>query len=73
MSLCILFVVDYHIAYRPDRLEALVTVPKLPIVAGVGLTYYVLLFGVMGRIELIYFQLDLTASIREAAIGTHRP
>ncbi len=56
VSLCILFVVDYHIAYRPDRLEALVTVPKLPIVAGVGLTYYVLLFGVMGRIEFIYFQ-----------------
>lgn len=56
VSLCILFVVDYHIAHRPERLAALVAVPRLPTVAGVGLCYYVLLFGVMGRIEFIYFQ-----------------
>jgi alginate O-acetyltransferase complex protein AlgI len=56
VSLCILFVVDYHIAFRPERLEALATLPRLPVVAGVGLAYYVLLFGVFGRIEFIYFQ-----------------
>jgi D-alanyl-lipoteichoic acid acyltransferase DltB (MBOAT superfamily) len=56
LSLCILFVVDYHIAYRPERLAALAEVPRLPVMAGVGLCYYVLLFGVMGRIEFIYFQ-----------------
>lgn len=56
VSLGILFTVDYHIAHRPDRLRALATVPRLSTVAGVGLCYYVLLFGVMGRIEFIYFQ-----------------
>jgi alginate O-acetyltransferase complex protein AlgI len=56
VSLGILFVVDYHIAHRPERLAALVAVPRLPTVAGVGLCYYILLFGVMGRIEFIYFQ-----------------
>lgn len=56
LSLCILFVVDYYIAHRPERLAALAAVPRLPTVAGVALSYYVLLFGVMGRIEFIYFQ-----------------
>jgi alginate O-acetyltransferase complex protein AlgI len=56
ISLCILFVVDYHIAFRPDRLAELARLPRLPVVTGVGLSYYVLLFGVLGRIEFIYFQ-----------------
>ena len=56
LSLCVLFTVDYHIARRPERLAALAAVPRLPTVTGVGLCYYVLLFGVMGRIEFIYFQ-----------------
>jgi D-alanyl-lipoteichoic acid acyltransferase DltB (MBOAT superfamily) len=56
LSVCILFIVDYHIARRPERLAALVAKPRLPTVAGVGLCYYILLFGVMGRIEFIYFQ-----------------
>ena len=51
-----LFIVDYHIARWPERLAAIVAAPRLPTVAGVGLCYYILLFGVMGRIEFIYFQ-----------------
>jgi alginate O-acetyltransferase complex protein AlgI len=56
LSLCVLFVIDYQIAHRPERLAALAAVPRLRTVVGVGLCYYVLLFGVMGRIEFIYFQ-----------------
>ena len=56
VSLCVLFVADYFIAFRPQRLAELAACPRLPFVAGVGLTYYVLLFGVFGRIEFIYFQ-----------------
>jgi alginate O-acetyltransferase complex protein AlgI len=56
LSICILLVVDYHLAHRPERLAALVAVPRVPAMVGVGLCYYVLLFGVMGRIEFIYFQ-----------------
>jgi D-alanyl-lipoteichoic acid acyltransferase DltB (MBOAT superfamily) len=55
-SLVILFAVDYLIAFKPERLAQLASLPRLPIVAGVGLAYYVLLFGVFGRIEFIYFQ-----------------
>jgi D-alanyl-lipoteichoic acid acyltransferase DltB (MBOAT superfamily) len=56
VSMCILFGVDYLIAFKPARLAELAALPRLPFVAGVGLTYYVLLFGVLGRIEFIYFQ-----------------
>jgi alginate O-acetyltransferase complex protein AlgI len=56
VSLCVLFVADYLIAFRPQRFAELAARPRLPFVAGVGLTYYVLLFGVFGRIEFIYFQ-----------------
>lgn len=56
LSICILFVVDYHLARKPERLAALAAIPRLPTVAGVGLCYFILLFGVMGRIEFIYFQ-----------------
>jgi D-alanyl-lipoteichoic acid acyltransferase DltB (MBOAT superfamily) len=56
VSLCILFIVDYYIAFKPERLAELATLPRLPVVVGVGLSYYVLLFGVFGRIEFIYFQ-----------------
>ena len=47
------------LSHRPSAgtaRPALVAVPRLPTVAGVGLCYYLLLFGVMGRIEFIYFQ-----------------
>ena len=56
VSLSILFIVDYLIAFKPERLAELATLPRIPIVTGVGLAYYVLLFGVFGRIEFIYFQ-----------------
>jgi len=56
VSLCILFLVDYFLAFKPERLAELATWPRLPLVTGVGLAYYVLLFGVFGRIEFIYFQ-----------------
>jgi alginate O-acetyltransferase complex protein AlgI len=56
ISLLVLFVVDYHLAFRPQRLEALAQVPWLPTGVGVALVYYVLLFGVFGRVEFIYFQ-----------------
>ncbi|MES2194879.1 MAG: MBOAT family O-acyltransferase [Pseudomonadota bacterium] len=56
LSVCVLFGIDYLIARKPERLAALAAVPRLPTVAGVGLCYYVLIFGVMGRIEFIYFQ-----------------
>lgn len=56
VSLCILLVVDYYIAFKPERLVALATHTWLPTVTGVGLSYYVLLFGVFGRIQFIYFQ-----------------
>jgi len=40
----------------PVHHPELAALPRLPVVAGVGLSYYVLLFGVLGRIEFIYFQ-----------------
>jgi alginate O-acetyltransferase complex protein AlgI len=51
-----LLIVAYHIARLPERLAATVAIPWLPTVAGVGLCYCILLFGVLGRIEFIYFQ-----------------
>jgi D-alanyl-lipoteichoic acid acyltransferase DltB (MBOAT superfamily) len=56
VSLVILFVVDYLLAFEKERLERLAVLPYLPTCTGVGLTYYVLLFGVFGHIEFIYFQ-----------------
>jgi D-alanyl-lipoteichoic acid acyltransferase DltB (MBOAT superfamily) len=56
ISLIILLIVDLHLAFWPQRLEALGRVPWLTTGVGVALVYYVLLFGVFGRIEFIYFQ-----------------
>lgn len=56
VSLIILFVVDYLIAFKQERLAELAAWPKLPVWTGIALSYYVLLFGVFGRIEFIYFQ-----------------
>ncbi|CAM3628211.1 putative alginate O-acetylase AlgI [Bordetella sputigena] len=55
-SIALLFVVDFHLVYRPDRLKRLAAIAPLNTVAGVALGYYVLLFGVFGRTEFIYFQ-----------------
>lgn len=55
-SIALLFVVDFHLVYRPDRLRRLAAIAPLNTVAGVALGYYVLLFGVFGRTEFIYFQ-----------------
>ncbi|WP_198298442.1 MBOAT family O-acyltransferase [Bordetella genomosp. 8] len=56
LSLALLFVVDYQLVHRPERLRRLAAIAPLNTVAGVGLAYYVLLFGVFGRTEFIYFQ-----------------
>ncbi|MFB9265479.1 MBOAT family O-acyltransferase [Bradyrhizobium erythrophlei] len=56
VSLVILLIVDFHLAFRPQRLEVLGRSRWLSTGAGVALTYYVVLFGVFGRVEFIYFQ-----------------
>jgi alginate O-acetyltransferase complex protein AlgI len=56
VSLLVLAVIDYLIAFKPDLLTRLAALPRLPLVTGVALTYYIFLFGVFGRIEFIYFQ-----------------
>jgi len=56
VSLVILFVVDYHLAFRSQRLWELGQRRWLSNGAGIALAYYVLLFGVFGHIEFIYFQ-----------------
>jgi alginate O-acetyltransferase complex protein AlgI len=56
MSLAILFIVDFHIDFRPEKLARLRNVRGVSTAAGVGLVYYVFLFGVFGRTDFIYFQ-----------------
>jgi D-alanyl-lipoteichoic acid acyltransferase DltB (MBOAT superfamily) len=56
VSILLMLATDYHIAFRPDRLRRLSCRPVLATAAGVALTYYILLFGVMGHIDFIYFQ-----------------
>lgn len=56
VSLLILFVVDFHLAFRPQRLQALGEMRWLPTGAGVALAYYIILFGIFGHAEFIYFQ-----------------
>ncbi|MFC4278401.1 MBOAT family O-acyltransferase [Achromobacter aloeverae] len=56
MSLVLLACVDYQLVHRPERLARLAASRTASTVAGVGLAYYVLLFGVFGRTEFIYFQ-----------------
>jgi D-alanyl-lipoteichoic acid acyltransferase DltB (MBOAT superfamily) len=56
MSLVLLFAIDFVLVRHPERLGRLAATRTASTLAGVGLTYYVLLFGVFGRTEFIYFQ-----------------
>jgi alginate O-acetyltransferase complex protein AlgI len=56
LSLVILFVVDFQLAFHPERLGRLRRAPAISTVGAVGLVYYVFLFGVFGRTDFIYFQ-----------------
>ena len=56
ISLVILCVVDFHLAFRPERLEELGRVRWLSTGVGLALTYYIVLFGIFGHAEFIYFQ-----------------
>jgi D-alanyl-lipoteichoic acid acyltransferase DltB (MBOAT superfamily) len=56
VSILTLFIVDYVIAFRAELLQRLQRMPRLSTAAGVGLAYYILLFGIFGRVEFIYFQ-----------------
>jgi hypothetical protein len=56
ISLVILFVVDFQLSFRPQRLEELGRMRWLSTGIGVALVYYIMLFGVFGHVEFIYFQ-----------------
>lgn len=56
ISLVVLVVVDFHLAFRPQRLKELGRMRWLSMSAGVALAYYILLFGIFGHAEFIYFQ-----------------
>jgi D-alanyl-lipoteichoic acid acyltransferase DltB (MBOAT superfamily) len=56
VSLSILLIVDGCIAFRPDWLEKGGQFRSLSALAGAGLVYYVVCFGVFGHVEFIYFQ-----------------
>ncbi|WP_233800094.1 MBOAT family O-acyltransferase [Paraburkholderia sp. HP33-1] len=56
VNLLILLVVDFHISNRLERLHRLRVRLYLPVVGGVALMYYIVLFGVFGRVDFIYFQ-----------------
>jgi alginate O-acetyltransferase complex protein AlgI len=56
ISLVILFVVDFHLSFRPQRLEELGRLRWLSTGVGIALVYYIMLFGVFGHVEFIYFQ-----------------
>lgn len=56
VSLVLLFVIDFHLSFRPQRLRELWEVRWLPTAAGVALAYYIVLFGIFGHAEFIYFQ-----------------
>lgn len=56
VSLLILLVVDFHISNRPKRLPRLGERFYLPVAGGVALMFYIVLFGVFGRVDFIYFQ-----------------
>ena len=56
VSLLILFLVDFLLAFRPQRLQALGQMRWLSTGAGVALAYYIILFGIFGHAEFIYFQ-----------------
>jgi len=56
ISLVVLLVVDLHLAFWPQRLEELGRMRWLSTGAGLALVYYIMLFGVFGHAEFIYFQ-----------------
>ena len=56
VSLIILLVTDWLIAFRPGVLHRLQNVRFLPSFVGVILAYYIIMFGVFGRTDFIYFQ-----------------
>ncbi|SAL86421.1 Peptidoglycan O-acetyltransferase [Caballeronia arvi] len=56
LNLFILVAVDYYINFRPEQLHRLSERIYLPVVGGVALMYYIVLFGVFGRLDFIYFQ-----------------
>lgn len=56
ISLTVLLVVDFHLAFRAGRLEALGCRRWVSTGAGIAIVYYILLFGVFGHLEFIYFQ-----------------
>jgi hypothetical protein len=56
VSLLILFTIDYLISFRPALLTRLGQIPSMSTALGLALTYYVVLFGIFGRVEFIYFQ-----------------
>ncbi|AOB31286.1 hypothetical protein AKI39_12180 [Bordetella sp. H567] len=55
-SLLLLFAIDFQLVYHPERLSRLASLRPVNTLAGVALAYYVVLFGVFGRTEFIYFQ-----------------
>ncbi|OAF15846.1 hypothetical protein AYJ54_39175 [Bradyrhizobium centrolobii] len=56
VSLAILLVIDFHLAFRPQRLQAFGEMRWLSTGVGVALAYYIVLFGIFGHAEFIYFQ-----------------
>jgi D-alanyl-lipoteichoic acid acyltransferase DltB (MBOAT superfamily) len=56
LSLFILVLVDYHLAFRQERLQRVASLPMVATAAAVSLTYYIFFFGVMGHVDFIYFQ-----------------
>lgn len=56
ISVILLFAIDFQLAYHPDRLARLARLRPVNTLAGVALGYYIVLFGVFGRTEFIYFQ-----------------
>ncbi|MBR0964130.1 MBOAT family protein [Bradyrhizobium diazoefficiens] len=56
VSLMILLIVDFHLAFRPQRLVALGSMRWVSTGAGVAIAYYIILFGIFGHAEFIYFQ-----------------
>jgi len=56
VSLAMLLVVDFHLAFRPQRLQAFGEKRWLSTGVGVAMAYYIILFGIFGHAEFIYFQ-----------------
>ncbi len=56
VSLTMLLIIDFHLAFRPQRLQAFGEMRWLSTGVGVAMAYYVILFGIFGHAEFIYFQ-----------------